>query len=96
MYLKTYQTKDHVLIAACDHELLGKTFHQGRFKLEVKSEFYGGALTTMDEALKALGEANIGNIVGNRIVEAAIKKNLIHSEAVVLIAGVSHAQIVKL
>jgi hypothetical protein len=96
VYLKVFKNSRHTLVAVCDCNLLGKTFREGKLKLEVKNEFYGGTLSTMEEAIKALGSAQIANLVGARIIEAAVKSNLVNPKAVIFIAGVPHVQIFKL
>ena len=40
--------------------------------------------------------ASICNLVGKRIVEAAIEKRLVHGRAVIYFGDVPHAQIVRM
>ncbi len=95
VYLRIVKNQGTTLVAACDRTLLGRTFRQGKLKLEVLRSFYQGVPSTIEETMQALEVANIGNLVGTTVVTAAIKKGLVDPEAVIKIDGVPHAQIVK-
>jgi hypothetical protein len=84
------------LVAACDTELLGETFREGKLKLEVKPDFYGGTRASVGEALAAIDTADIANLVGETIVQAAVQQSLVDPTAIVHISGVPHVQIVKM
>ncbi|MBS7656070.1 DUF424 family protein [Candidatus Bathyarchaeota archaeon] len=94
--MNIFYRNDLKIVALCDPELLGKTFREGRLKLEVKEAFYRGALVSIDEALKELYEADIGNLVGRKIINAAVKSGLINSAAIIYISGTPHVQMLKL
>jgi hypothetical protein len=85
-----------MLVAACDDNLLGKTFREGKLKLEVDRKFYGEDLSTIEEVMAAIQKADIANLVGVRVVESAVKKGLVDRQAVITIAGIPHVQIVKI
>lgn len=85
-----------VLIAACDWELLGNVYREGRLKMEVSKEFYGGRLTDVEEVVRSIDLADIVNLVGERVVGEAIRRGKVHRDAVIRIAGVPHVQIMKL
>jgi hypothetical protein len=84
------------MVAACDTGLIGETFREGKLKLEVRADFYKGTKTTITQALREIDSADIANLVGGRIVEAAVRKRLVAPSAVVRIAGVPHVQIVRI
>jgi len=94
--LKIFRQKQYVLVAACDSDLLGKTFREGKLKLEVDRKFYGEGLSTIEEAMAAIQKADIANLVGVRVVESAVKRGLVDKQAVITIAGIPHVQVVKL
>ncbi len=94
--MNTWTHGKEFVVAVCDADILGKTFREGRLKIEVKESFYGGRLVTLEEAIEALKTASIGNIVGREIVECAIREGIIHEEAVIWIAGQPHAQFVRM
>lgn len=92
VYLSERYVGRDILVAACDEDVIGKTFREGNLKLEVKESFYGGRLVTIEDALKAIEQATIVNLVGNVIISKAIEAGLIHPEGVIRIQGVAHAQ----
>jgi hypothetical protein len=86
----------HVLLAACDADLLGRVLREGKIVFEVREEFYKGPKISVDEAIDLMEKSTVVNMVGNCIVQKAIEKGLIHPEAVLNISGIPHAQIVKM
>ncbi|NJE09753.1 DUF424 domain-containing protein [Thermococcus sp. MAR1] len=96
IYVKIYRVQGEVLLAACDEELLGKTFREGELKLEVKERFYKGELVDEDALDAMLEEATIANLTGERCVGKAIELGYIDEARVLRIQGVPHAQMAKL
>jgi len=85
----------HVLLATCDAELLGKVLRDGKIVFEVREEFYKGSKVSVEEAVDLMKQCTVVNMVGKCIVDKALEKGLIHPEAILKISGVPHAQIVK-
>jgi len=96
VYLRVFKDTKYTLVAACDSELLGAIFREGKLKLEVKVDFYRGVSTNIHDALQAIGAADIANLVGEGIVEAAVQKGFVSPSAIVHIGGVPHVQIVRI
>jgi len=96
VFLNVFKDPKHILVAVCDRNLLGSTFREGRMKLEVKADFYKGVPASIEEALKAIDSADLANLVGKGIVDAAVREGLADSSAVLHIDGVPHVQIVRL
>jgi len=96
VFLRVYKDPMYTLVAACDSDLLGETFRQGKLKLEVRPDFYRGVRTTVVDALAALDTADIANLVGDTIVQAAVGRRLVDPSAVIHIGGVPHVQIVRI
>ena len=96
VFLRVYKHPKHTLVAVCDSHLLGETFREGKLKLEVRPDFYRGVLTSVVDALAAIDSADIANLVGDTIVEAAVKRSLVAPSAVLHIGGVPHVQIVRI
>ncbi len=90
--MKTVRRGRDILVAACDVELLGKTLHGWRVPFVVSEVFYKGTPTSIEEALDAMKGATICNLVGKRIVEAAIRRGIIQKAAVIYLGEVPHAQ----
>ncbi|MEA2090303.1 MAG: DUF424 family protein [Thermoproteota archaeon] len=96
VYVNLQKRGKHVILAACDVKLLGKTLREGKIVFEVREQFYKGCRVNIDEAIGLMKQSTIVNIVGKNIVQRAIESGLVHPEAVLNISGVPHAQIVKL
>ena len=86
----------HVLLATCDAELLGKILREGKIVFEIHEQFYKGPKMTVEEVIDLMKQSTIVNTVGHKIVKKAIEKGLVHPDAVLKISGVPHAQIVKM
>ncbi len=96
VYLRVFKDAKYRLVAACDSELLGETFREGKLKLEVKVDFYKGVSANISDALQAIDAADIANLVGEGIVEAAVQKGFVNPSAIIHIGGVPHVQIVRM
>ncbi len=95
VYVKIMARGRDRVVAVCDEEILGETLEGGRVPFIVSEGFYKGTLGEIDEAIVAMRQATICNIVGKAIVEAAIECNIVHERAVIYFGNIPHAQIVK-
>lgn len=89
--MKVYRQGKEVLVAAADADLIGKTFREGKFKIEV-GRFYEGDVVSEEAFLEQLEGATIGNFVGRETIEAAKKGGYASEEGTLWIGGVPHAQ----
>ena len=96
IYVKVYRTQGEVLLAACDEELLGKTFREGEIKLEVKERFYKGELVEEDALESLLADATIANLTGEHCVSKAVELGYIDRNRVLYVDGIPHAQMARL
>lgn len=96
VYLRTSRHGRDTLVAVCDAELLGQTLLGGRVPFKVSEEFYRGVPAGVDEAVEAMRRATICNLVGKKVVGAAIEGRLVHEKAVIYFGDIPHAQIVKM
>jgi hypothetical protein len=96
MYLKIHKVSREVMVAVCDCELLGKTFDEGELCLSVEAAFFGEEEATSQEVAKALAEATIANMVGEKAVACAIETSCIDGENILRIGGVPCAQMVRM
>ena len=96
VYVKTVTRGKDMVVAVCDEEILGETLEGGKVPFKVSEGFYKGTLGEVDEAIAAMKQATICNLVGKCIVEAAIENKMVHERAVIYFGDVPHAQIVKL
>jgi uncharacterized protein len=92
---KVYKGQE-TLLAACDKELVGKKLKFGEVDFEIRESFYFEKFISDDELIKLLKEANMVNLVGDKIVCHCIEKGIVNRNSVKLIDGVSHVQIYKL
>lgn len=95
VYVKIMTRGRDRVVAVCDEEILGETLEGGRVPFKVSEGFYKGTLGEIDEAIVAMRQATICNLVGKAIVEAAINCNMVHERAVIYFGNIPHAQIVK-
>ena len=94
---KVIKTKFEILVAICDEELVGKEIEiEKDFRVIVNERFYKERLIDEREAVELMEKATIGNLIGKRIIEVAIRENIISPESVILIGGVPHAQFIKI
>lgn len=96
VYINLRRCGKRVLLAMCDTDMLGKTLKEGKIVFRIQEKFYKGSLVSLEEAVDLIQQSTIVNMVGRKIVKRAIKKGLVHPDAVIEIEGVPHAQIVKL
>jgi len=94
--IKIYKQGNDILIGACDKELIGKKFKDGKLQIDVSKNFYGGRIISIQTLIKYLNDATIANLVGKRTVDCAIKIGLIDPECVLKIKGIPHAQMVRM
>ena len=96
VYVKTIRQGRDTLVAVCDADILGKTLEGGRAPFMVSERFYKGTLCDLAEAIEAMGKASIVNMVGKRIVEAAIECKLVQEAGIIYLGEVPHAQIIHI
>lgn len=94
--IKKYKQGSDLLIGACDENLIGKKFEEGRFQINVKKDFYDGERITPKVLKKFLEDATIANLVGEKTVKCAIESGLVDPDSVLKIKGVPHAQMVRM
>jgi hypothetical protein len=96
VYTKLSKCGEHVLLGACDEELLGQVLKDGKIVFKIGEEFYKGPKLPIEDAIELMEESTVVNMVGQNIVQKAIEQGLVHPEAVLKICGIPHAQIVKM
>jgi len=94
--IKVYNQGGDILVGACDEELLGKTFSEGKFHLDVCHRFYDGKRINLKTLKEYLEIATIANLVGEKAVQCAIKMGLIDPDCIIRIQGIPHAQMVRM
>ena len=82
VYLKIHRRNDIETVACCDEDLLNKVFTEGNLRIEINSNFYGGDLLNIEQAIEILSEASYFNIVGENITNKAVTLHLLPNEGV--------------
>jgi hypothetical protein len=93
--VKKHISQGHILIAACDLELLGKRFEDGDLCLEIHEAFYGGEKVSRPILQRLLEMSTMANLVGKRAIRLALDMGLVDEDCVIVTKGVPHAQCLK-
>lgn len=89
---QNYQQGVQRLLAACDEDLLGQVFSEGKFRLDVTPDFYDGMRIDEETLVNLMRQCTIANLVGPKTVQAAIDAELVDERNVLHVDGVPHAQ----
>ena len=94
--VKVYRQGRETLVAACDSEIIGKTFKSKELKITVSEGFYGGDSGGEDMLVNRLEMATVANLVGRKTVDAAIRHGFVDPACVLMIGEVPHAQMARM
>jgi len=94
--VKVYRQGPEVLVAACDSDILGKTFKGKGLKIAVSEGFYKGDIGDEEMLVNRLEMATIANLVGKKTLEVAVRRGFVDPSCVLLIGGVPHAQMARM
>ncbi|OGD45848.1 hypothetical protein A3K69_07500 [Candidatus Bathyarchaeota archaeon RBG_16_57_9] len=94
--LRVYSRGGETLLAACDKDVLGKTFKGKGLKITVSEGFYRGEDADEETLVNRLQLATVANLVGERTLEIAIRHGFVDSDCVMDIGGVPHAQMARM
>jgi len=92
--IKVHVRDNERLLAACDEELLGRTFTGDGTRLKVSEIFYGGETVSEEAFRERMRSVTMMNLVGDRTVTMAQDAGYVSPDAVMVIGGVKHAQAV--
>jgi hypothetical protein len=84
------------LVAACDPDVLGKTFRSDGLVLEVSESFYHDDDVDEEAFLNWLKLATVANLCGKRTVDLAVEHGFVDRACVLVIGGVPHAQMARM
>jgi len=87
--------KDTTLINICDVNLIGRTLNEGKLKMHISRDYFGGEIVDDTQALRLMIDSSIISLAGEKAVEIAVSNNLGHKEAVKVIEGVPFLMIYK-
>ena len=93
---RVYRSGREVVLAACDEELVGREFREGKLRLKVEAAFYGTERIEPQQLVTQLRACTIANLVGERVVSLAVEHGYVAEQHVLWIGGVPHAQMATL
>jgi len=93
--VRSISWKDTTLINICDASLIGRTLSEGKLKMHISRDYFGGQLVDDSQALRMMKDSSIISLAGEKAVEIAVSNNLGHKEAVKIIEGVPFLMIYK-
>ncbi|NSL74520.1 MAG: DUF424 family protein [Thaumarchaeota archaeon] len=83
------------IVNICDTEVIGKTLSEGEFEIEISEDYFGGIQIDENKAIELLKTSNTLNLVGNNIVDLAIKLDLASPDFIKSIKNISFVLIYK-
>lgn len=96
IFCRIHGVEPKQVLAACDSDILGKTFEEGELFFEVKESFYGKKEVSEKKLGELLDEFGSINLVGEKTVGIALRKGLISESGIIRIKGIPHAQIYRI
>ncbi len=87
--------KNSSVVNVCDPELIGRTLVEGRLKMHISKDFFGGDVVEEDEAVRLIKESAMISLAGERSVNIALENKLGSPQAVREIEGVPFLMIYK-
>jgi hypothetical protein len=91
MYVKTYKTAKHFMVAACDKELIGQTLKNEACEIKVSASFYQGEEVTEEVLEDLLMRATTANLIGQKAVACAVKCEVVDPDSVIYFGDIPHA-----
>ena len=83
------------VVSICDSDLIGRTFEEGNFQLDLKESFYNGEEMSEEQTLNLIEtmskEDATFNIVGEKSINTALKAGIIEKEGIKNIQNIPFA-----
>ena len=83
------------IVSICDSDLIGRTFEEGNFQLDLKESFYNGEEMSEEQTLNLIEtmskEDATFNIVGEKSINTALKAGIIEKEGIKNIQNIPFA-----
>jgi hypothetical protein len=85
------------IVAACDKDLIGKTFEEGQLQLNAKESFYKEEEVSKKEIIELFQnyakEDATFNLIGKEVIDSALKAGIIKEENIGTIQNIPYALI---
>lgn len=95
IYVRLHRGRDDIILAACDEEVIGKTFRGNGMRITVSEDFYNGELIPEEAFVERMRSVTIMNLVGERTIALAMENGHVDGSNVLQIGETKHAQVVK-
>ena len=95
IYVRMHRGRDDIILAACDEEVIGKTFKGDGMRITVSEDFYNGELVPEEVFIERMRSVTIMNLVGERTIALAVDNGHVYENCVLQIGETKHAQVVK-
>ena len=96
MFVKIHRNERDTILAACDEDLVGKTFREDNKRLDVSEIFYRGESVEREMLVERMKNVTIMNLVGDEVVAIAIEEGYATEDSVIQVDGIKHVQVVLL
>ncbi|MBQ8179057.1 MAG: DUF424 family protein [Candidatus Methanomethylophilaceae archaeon] len=96
MYVRIHTNGDERILAACDEDIIGKTFRGDGMRITVSETFYRGESVSTEAYIERMKSVSIMNLVGEEAVSIAVAQGHVSPENIIVIGGVKHAQVVMM
>jgi uncharacterized protein len=93
--VRSISWKNASVVNVCDTELIGRTLVEGKLKMHISKDFFGGDLVAEEEAVKLIRESAMVSLAGKRSVTIALANKMGSPQAVREIEGVPFLMIYK-
>ena len=90
---KMHRRDAEALLAACDHDLVGKTLEEGGVKITISESFFGRETIEHDDLAILMKQATSINIFGEKTIKAALREGLVDEDSIMDVAGIPHVQV---
>ncbi|HUS56965.1 MAG TPA: DUF424 family protein [Thermoplasmata archaeon] len=94
--MKIHGQGQKLLLAACDEELLGKSYSSDGLKMTVSEGFYHADIGDEESLVSRLQVSAMANLVGKMTIDVAVRHGFVDPECILVIGGVPHAQMVRM
>ena len=90
--IKVHKIRNEIMLAVCDANILGNEYEEGEYRLFVSKEFYNESFVEESGLKELLSQSTIINLVGEDVIEIALKEGFIDIEHIFYVDKIPHAQ----
>ncbi|MFQ5940208.1 MAG: DUF424 domain-containing protein [Nitrososphaerales archaeon] len=87
--------QDSIMVNICDHELVGTKVSEGKLEVRITKDYFGQQIVNEDEVTDLLRSCVVANLIGERIVNKAVRMNLASELSVRTISDIPFLMIFK-